>query len=423
MSFIDSLLSMLEGMEAKNISVHEERCVCIRNRNAKCLKCVEVCTSGAITYEANDLQVHPEKCIGCGTCANACPTSALEVAGLSDDDLTRAVKQSIRTTKGHPVITCQKALDAAKAALEASAPERRTWSFGSKQEQAGFDENALCVVPCLGRIDESMLIGTAAYKCFDATLVCHDCGSCEHATGGQFVRKVAEDSQRMIRAFGSDMPIRIVSEFPDRVKLADGQKPSLASQKDQAGMSRRAAFGEVKKAGAELAQSGVDDLLGVEKPKPVPVAYRKVDRRTGTLSHFVPTRRTRMYNYLRHIGKPVASEVETRVVGKMHIDPEKCTSCRMCAVFCPTGAIVKVDEPGTFGIFHRPAACVQCRLCESLCHSQAITIGSIITIDQLMGKKGLLYEMPRPEWTPNKPDSIYNKIHHVIGDDIPMHAF
>ena len=423
MSFIDSLLSMLEGMEQKNISVHEERCVCIRNRNAKCLKCVEVCTTGAIAYEANDLQVYPEKCIGCGTCANVCPTSALEVVGLSDDELTRAVKQSIRVTKGHPVITCQTALDAAKELLEKEAPERRGLLGASKQAQAGFDENALCVVPCLGRIDESLLIGIAAYKSFDATLVCGNCETCAHAKGGDFVRKVAPDAHRMIAAFGKEMPIYFTSEYPERVKLAPGEDMSHISEKDLPGMSRREAFKEVKDAGVELAQSGVDSLLGEEKPEPVPVAYRKVNPHTGTLSHFVPTRRTRMYNYLRHIGEPVAKEVETRVVGKMHIDTEKCTSCRMCAVFCPTGAIMKVDEEGTFGIFHRPAACVQCRLCESLCRPQAITIESTMSIDEFMGKKGVLYEMPRPEWTPNKPDSMFNKIHHVLGDDLPMRAF
>ena len=423
MSFIESLLSMLEGMEQKNISVHEERCVCIRNRNAKCLKCVDVCTTGAIAYEANDLRVYPEKCIGCGTCANVCPTSALEVVGLSDDELTRAVKQSIRITKGHPVITCQTALDAAKERYENAEPKRRKILGGSKQAQAGFDENALCVVPCLGRIDESLLIGLAAYNCFDATLVCSNCETCAHAKGGSFVRKVAEDASRMIGAFGKDVPIQFTTEYPERVKLSPGQQPSPISKKDMAGMSRRDALKEVKNAGVELAHSGVDDLLGEEKPEPIPIAYRKVNPNTGTLSHFVPTRRTRMYNYLRHIGQPCAKEVETRVVGKMHIDTEKCTSCRMCAVFCPTGAIIKVDEDETFGIFHRPAACVQCRLCESLCRQQAITIESLMSIDEFMGKKGVLYAMPRPEWTPNKPDSLFNKIHHVIGDDIPMHAF
>ena len=130
-----------------------------------------------------------------------------------------------------------------------------------------------------------------------------------------------------------------------------------------------------------------------------------------------------MYNYLKHIGEPVVDEVQTRVVGKVTIDADRCTSCRMCAVFCPTGAIFKVDEPECFGIFHRPAACMQCRLCESLCHEGAITIEDRIPIKQFMGQKGILYEMPRPEWKPNEPDSMFNKVHNVLGEDLPMRAF
>ena len=417
MAFIDSLLTMFEGMAPENIAVREERCVCIRNRNAKCLKCVEVCTTGAISLTgANQLEVFPEKCIGCGTCANACPTSALEVAGLSDDELTRQVKQSIRATSGHPVIACRSAYDAAMRLIEDNASGK-----GGKHPR--LDENAMCVVPCLGRIDESMAIGLGAYKCLDATFVCNDCESCEHAKGGEFVRQVLADSDRMLKAFDCDLPISITDHIPDSVWL-DADEPGYTPVScDQPGASRRQALKDVGSAGATLAREGIDSALGVEKPVPVPVAYRKVDPETGTLSHFVPTRRTRMYNYLKHIGDPVADEVTTRVVGKISIDEDACTACRMCAVFCPTGAIFKVDEPELFGIFHRPAACMQCRLCESLCHSNAITVEGTIPIRQFMGKEGVLYEMEKPKWEPNKPDSIFNKIHSVIGEDLQMHAF
>ena len=78
-------------------------------------------------------------------------------------------------------------------------------------------------------------------------------------------------------------------------------------------------------------------------------AHRKVGA-DGTLSQFVPTRRVRLYNYLQHVGQPTADEVETRVIGAVSIDAQKCSSCRMCAVFCPTGAIKKLDEGGVFGI-------------------------------------------------------------------------
>lgn len=74
MSLINGLLALLGEIESDAIAVHEERCISVRNRNADCLRCVEACTSGALAYRAGELLVEPERCIGCGTCATACPT-------------------------------------------------------------------------------------------------------------------------------------------------------------------------------------------------------------------------------------------------------------------------------------------------------------------------------------------------------------
>ena len=70
---------------------------------------MRACTSGALELTDGELAVHPEKCIGCGTCAAACPTSAIEERTPTDAELTGALKRSIVATKGHPVIACEKA--------------------------------------------------------------------------------------------------------------------------------------------------------------------------------------------------------------------------------------------------------------------------------------------------------------------------
>ena len=83
MSLINGLLALLGEIESDAIAVHEERCISVRNRNADCLRCVEACTSGALAYRAGELLVEPERCIGCGTCATACPTCAIELRSFS----------------------------------------------------------------------------------------------------------------------------------------------------------------------------------------------------------------------------------------------------------------------------------------------------------------------------------------------------
>ena len=61
----------------------------------------------------------------------------------------------------------------------------------------------------------------------------------------------------------------------------------------------------------------------------------------GTLPHFVPERRLRLFNSLKALGTPAAPTVTTRLWGQVTIDTELCRSCRMCTVFCPTGALTE----------------------------------------------------------------------------------
>ena len=401
MSLIDGLLTLLGEIESDAIDVHEERCISVRNRNADCLRCVEACTSGALAYRTGELLVEPERCIGCGTCATACPTCAIELRNPTDAELTAQLKSSIVATKGHPVIVCETALEAAGVAAD--------------------DVPAACAVPCLGRMDESALVGLAAYRAFDVTLACGSCEECLHAPGGALMRDVVEGSRNLLAAFGSSMSVDVVERVPERV-LAPGASGDARRQGAGDGASRRAFLRSAKDASTRAAGAAVAEELGMAEAEPVPAAYRKVEA-DGTLSHFVPTRRVRLYNYLQHIGQPVADEVETRVIGAVSIDADRCSSCRMCAVFCPTGAIKKLDEDGVFGIVHRPSACMQCRLCERICPEQAITVSGRVPIKQFMGKEAVCFAMKRPTWTPNKPSSMYDKLHSTLGEDLEMCMF
>lgn len=399
MSLMDGLLALLGQIESDALAVHEERCISVRNRNANCLRCVDACTSGALSYREGDLVVQPERCIGCGTCATACPTCAIELRNPTDSELTAQLKRSIVATKGHPVIACEQALEAAGVAAE--------------------DVAAACVVPCLGRIDESALVGLAAYRAADVTLSCGLCETCPHAPGGALVREVVQGSRNLVEAFGASMPIELVEGLPKHA-LASGA--SVATSGADSGVGRRDFLRSARDASTRAASAAVAQELGATPAEPERPAYRKVGA-DGTLSQFVPTRRVRLYNYLAHIGEPVADQVETRVIGAVTINPEACNSCRMCAVFCPTGALKKLDEGEVWGIVHRPSACMQCRLCEQICPQQAITVSGKVPIRQFMGKEAVCFAMKRPTWEPNRPTSMYDKVHAALGSDLEMCMF
>lgn len=422
MSIIESLVAMLGSIESDRIAVHGERCISVRNRNADCLRCVRACTSGALAYRNNELRVEADRCIGCGTCATACPTCAIEICQPSDEELTASIKQAIARSGGHPVIACEQALAAAssQAAREGERGTRR-----GKQPDEPFDDVQVVRVPCLGRIDESVLAGIAAYRAFDATLACGACESCAHAPGGAMVRDVIESARNLLAAFGAAMTIELVCGLPDRVLCGDRASTGTGSGKLGAKVSRRDLFraakdGSASAAGEVLSREVTARLGGSAAPESA--AYRKVGA-GGTLSHFVPSRRVRLYNYLKHVGEPVADSVESRVIGAIAIDADRCSSCRMCAVFCPTGAIAKLDDGSAFGIVHRPSACMQCRLCESICPENAIHVSGRVPLAQFLGKEAVCYTMKKPDWEPNRPASMYNKVHAMLGEDLEMCMF
>ena len=304
----------------------------------------------------------------------------------------------------------------------------------------------LVEAPCLGRVDESLIAAMAAYRSLDGTLVCAHCEGCEHEPGGTQVMDVIESAESLMSAFGSSFSVKFTDEMPARLTTTESALAARAERAAEKGTTaqaaqegadspateapadpgRRAFLAGGLDTSANLAAEAVADGLGLTDdtpaPKPMSPRYRKVNAQ-GTLSRFVPTRRTLLYNYLNRLGEPAADAVKNRVIGRVLIDTDACSSCRMCAVFCPTGALDKAEDGDFWGLVHRPAACVQCRSCESLCPKSAITVDDTVPMDQFMGREAVLFSMEKPTWQANKPDSMYNKIHSILGEDLEMCMF
>ncbi len=81
----------------------------------------------------------------------------------------------------------------------------------------------------------------------------------------------------------------------------------------------------------------------------------------GTLPHFIPRSARAIAGRIGAARGACERQAETRLWGAVVIDGTKCVSCRMCATFCPTGAIAKFDDAdGTLGVAHTPGDCVKC---------------------------------------------------------------
>ena len=384
-----NFFGLLEKLQSADITVHQNRCAVVRNRNAKCMKCAEVCTSGCISYDDNELIISPEKCIGCGTCATACPTCALEAHRPNDAELLHQCLNATRAADGEVVIACEQITTAAEGL---------------------FDAEKVVSVTCLGRVEESLLVMLAVAGAKHVSLVEGKCGSCEHVTGFRMAELVRETANTLLETWNSDMRIDLVKKFPASVR---------ATGKAAFDADRRKFFSDVKSetklAANATADYAITEKLGIEDQ--TQKRFQKV-MEDGTLPHFVPDRRERLLNALATLGEPQDVMIETRLWGHVIIDPDKCTSCQMCATFCPTGAISKfTDEDGTFGVEHFPGDCVKCRCCTDICRQNALALSDEVFAVDLLSGAVERYEMKPLAHPIDDPHQIWYTMKDLLGCD------
>lgn len=413
------MINLIDEMNSPLLAVEPQRCVLVRHRNGECLRCAAVCTTGAISLGEEGIVVSPEKCIGCGTCASACPTGCLTAANPTDEELFGAVEAALAENEGRVAIACERAFAMASGnrmkrdSCDATAP-----SFvPGKIAGATSDGRPLVGVVCLGRVDESLLVEATARGARSIQLISGPCESCPHRCGGALSDEIIVSAEALLAALGTPSPI-------DRIRLQHASdtreilrlRPTASAQDDTNAVNA-----------ATVADASGDCLSESGYPAAPPTGESQQDSREpqfahvqadGTLPHFVPERRLRLFNSLKALGTPAAPTVTTRLWGQVTIDTELCRSCRMCTVFCPTGALTRFDAANdAFGVEHRSALCMQCRLCETICPEQAITVAEEVSADEFLSGKKFRFTMQPIGWNPGAEDSIASRMARFIKVD------
>ena len=73
--------------------------LCAHGRNSitGCTRCIDVCSTGAISSDGDKVKVEPHLCMGCGGCATVCPSGAMRYAYPRVPDLGVRIKTALQT--------------------------------------------------------------------------------------------------------------------------------------------------------------------------------------------------------------------------------------------------------------------------------------------------------------------------------------
>lgn len=427
-----NIIGVLDGVASSCVAVNQTRCAKVRNRNVACLKCAQACTSGCIALVDGELRIDASKCVGCGTCATVCPTCALEARNPTDAELLAACRERVRG--GSVTIACKLLLEALGPLADAGACAQVVCTGRVDESllvQLAADGCTQVNIACgqCQRCRQEQGLETTQMVVDNARTLLQAWGcACsfdirfpsELLLGGATPLDAKAAEEAFFSLMRGNAPVNPLPPEPAlRHSSAEGDPnapgtgsacgdPNTAGGDDCAAGTREQGGCEgaaaVMGGGApnaapssSLGAEGAGEGHGAQGTAPQPLTgealeealgtffKKRVKVRTqssllkvmkdGTLPHFLPDRRERLLNALAQLGEPRVDSLQTRLWGCVVIDATKCSSCQMCATFCPTGAISKYrDEDGTFGVTHFPGDCVKCGSCRDICKEGAVML-------------------------------------------------
>lgn len=295
-----------------------DQCAHARNRIEGCSKCIDICSTGAITAKGDGVYVEPYLCMGCGACASTCPSGAMRYAYPSVPELGLRLKTMLAAYH-----------DAGGTAPIIVFHDRKgeDWLLRRAHRQ-GLPKNLIPVgVHDLASIGPDLLL---AALCYGAAHIS--------------VLQTAE----MPEAYAANLHTQMA--LVHSLLEGFGHAGTHCSLIDCTAEQR-------------------DDLLSFpELPMLLPAA---------SFNLFADKRRTLEFciDHLQAHAEQVVDEISLSVgapFGTVTIDTNRCTLCMACVGACPSKALQDNPESPQLNFIERN--CVQCGICVDTCPESALAI-------------------------------------------------
>jgi len=312
-----------EFEKPKYFEYREKICAHGRSEITGCTKCIDVCSTRAISsdLDANRIKVEPHLCMGCGGCASVCPSGAMTYAYPRVSDLgmrLKTVLQTYREAGGeNPCLLFHNTTDGRE--LIARLARRGKGLPANVIPLEVFHIASLGLDLMLG----ALALGASRFMILSAGSEPDD------------YREALERQMGYARAIAGGLG------------LGEGRFSLIVA--GDVGALEKAAW-----------EGGVPRSL-------TPASFNLGNDKRATLDfvfdHLMLHAPVRKDELPMPAGAPYGAVV---------VDKQKCTMCLACVGACPEGALLDAKDKPQLRFIERN--CVQCRLCEKTCPEDAISL-------------------------------------------------
>ena len=302
--------------------------ICAHGRSGKtgCTRCLDVCSTGAISADGDHVKVDPYLCAGCGGCAMVCPSGAMTYAYPRAPDLGRRLKTLLGTYREAG------GADACLLVHDLEQGRELVYGVGRRAIRGGRGLPARALPMAVfhtAAIGIDALLGAVCYGASQVLVVMDESKPEGYAAALEEQMRFA---QAILAGLGYEGPHFKVVRPAD----ANALEAALWSLEPAQGVAQAATFN-----------------LSPEKRTTLDFA----------LDHLAKHARTPRENLDLPAGAPY---------GAITVNKETCTLCKACIGACPEGALL--DAPETPALRFIERNCVQCGLCERTCPEDAIRL-------------------------------------------------